>query len=67
MGKRRLDIWRSLDGHLDVKILDNYHYSNKVGGWVWDAVYIGSFKEDELIELLMKSEKLVKREGIKEI
>jgi len=67
MGKRRLDIWRALDGRLDISILDNYHYSKKSGGWEWDSVYISSFKEDELIELLMNSGKMEKRSGIKRV
>lgn len=67
MGKRRLDIWRALDGRLDVNILDNYRYSKKSGGWICDSVYIGKFKEDELIELLMNSGRLEKRSGTKRI
>lgn len=67
MGNRRLDIWRALDNHLDISILDNYRYDKKSGGWVSDSRYIGSFKEDELIELLMNSGRVKKRQGIKTI
>ncbi len=63
MNQRRLDISRAMDGYFDISILDNYRYNKKSGGWVWDARYVGKFKEEELIAVLMETGKLIRRPG----
>jgi len=52
-----------MDGYFDISILDNYRYNKKSGSWIWDARYVGKFKEKELIKIIMDSGKLTKRSG----
>lgn len=52
-----------MDGYFDICILDNYRYNEKSCGWIWDARYVGRFKEKELIKIIMDSGKLTKRPG----
>jgi len=48
---------------LEVRILENYRFDKKSGGMIWDSELVGIIPDEEMIELIKNSPRLLRREG----